>query len=723
MSQSAPACYTNIQSSWASWRDVVDGATSPICSQASITGSICTSLKDAYVLGHNYNLAPNLPEPASFSSGYYSNVAPWFTGWTWPATQAFAPGCTLDCGRCAVTGGTIQLLYFPPGLTPHAATEPVVATTLGTVLTSPTYYISFESLYASDACKGVGSTLTSMILPIPTSEPLSTLFATTMPCDAHRENNAWLGLIDIGTASLNVTDLMHDSVPYSIYTSQPYCASQIAASGCNPDSCPTTLPYRPLIVLSSQLLNTLNPAWATCSLDLRGLYDPPRALQPAGAVVKPTAPGAVATTPATPASGLASVTPAPTAQPEHEDPSPSYTSKLPASPSANSPDSPSVATPTSSPNNPSPTVKQSGGQHSSDDPIGVLVSVIAGMSNDGIQSQHEDASGAPIALSPSALDSESASAMQSDNGDPARPAASHSDDVPGVPQDSPIDPSHAANPSNDGSTRSNSGDSADPTVFSVGSQMITATPGRPLIVAGSTLSADAALTVSGHTYSSGSTGLIIDGTSAVPLPSTGGQDSAAVFTIGSQILTASAVDKAQSSAIVVDGTTLVVGGSAATIAGTVVSAGSAGLVVGDTQTVPLSNGDSASNGKSSQSVLTLGSNTITAILPQGTGDVVVVDGTTVSPGGSAVTIDGTEVSAGTAGLVIGGTETESFTTTTDRSQTSSRSASSSDSGTGNVKPEGTSSASESGTQRVFDVQIGWMALALAFTIMLGCVVL
>lgn len=678
------------------------------------------------MLGHNYNLAPNLPEPASFSSGYYSNVAPWFTGWTWPATQAFAPGCTLDCGRCAVTGGTIQLLYFPPGLTPHAATEPVVATTLGTVLTSPTYYISFESLYASDACKGVGSTLTSMILPIPTSEPLSTLFATTMPCDAHRENNAWLGLIDIGTASLNVTDLMHDSVPYSIYTSQPYCASQIAASGCNPDSCPTTLPYRPLIVLSSQLLNTLDPAWATCSLDLRGLYDPPRALQPAGAIVKPTAPGAAATTPATPASGLASVTPAPTAQPEHEDPPPSHTSAdspVPNPPSANSPDSPSVEAPTSYPNDPSPSVKQPSGQHSSNDPIGVLVSVIAGLSGSGSSSQHADASGAPIALSPGPANSEGAPATQVDNGDPARPADSNSNAVPNGPQDGSSDPSETAKPGNDDPAKSDAGDSVDPIIFSVGSQMVTATPGKPLVVGSSTLSMDAALTVSGHTYSSGSAGLIVDGTSAVPLPSTCGPHSGAVFTVGSQVLTASAADQTQSSAIVVDGTTLLVGGSAATIAGTVVSAGSAGLVVGGTQTVPLSNGDSTSNGKSSPSVLTLGSSTITAGLAQGTGNVVVIDGTTLSPGGSAVTIDGTEVSAGTAGLVIGGAETESFSTTTDRSQTSSRSASRSTGGTGSVSPESTSSTSESGGQRVFDVQIGWMAPALALATTLGYVVL
>lgn len=262
---SAPACYTDGQASWASWRSHIEEATSPICSQASITCALWTSLKDAYVLGYNDKIVPMLPNGfgATFSSGSYSFMNPQYTEWTWPASQPFAPGCSLECGRCAVTRGSIELLYFPPGMTHHAATAPVVATTFGTVLTSPTYYISFASIYASDACSGVGTTLTSRMLPIPTDEPPSTLFATTLPCDAHRKNRPWLNQIAIGTAAMNVSDLMQESVPYSIYASQPYCASQMVSSGCEAAACPTTLPYRPLIVLSSQLLNTLDPAWAS----------------------------------------------------------------------------------------------------------------------------------------------------------------------------------------------------------------------------------------------------------------------------------------------------------------------------------------------------------------------------------------------------------------------------------------------------------------------------
>ncbi|KAK6443437.1 hypothetical protein LTR95_000264 [Oleoguttula sp. CCFEE 5521] len=206
-------------------------------------------------------------------------------------------------------GGVVQLLYFPPGLS-HPATGPVIATTLGTTLTSPTNYISFESLYASDVCSGVGRTITSTILAIPESHTMSSLFATTKGCFAHLLNNPWYGTTVVGTASFNVSDLVHDTVPYSIYTSQPRCASEMFHAGCNPNVCRTDLPYQPLIVLEPGLLQELDPAWAPCSMDLRGLYDPPKALVPATAVAGvSTASDTTATVTATPGVSMSSPTP------------------------------------------------------------------------------------------------------------------------------------------------------------------------------------------------------------------------------------------------------------------------------------------------------------------------------------------------------------------------------------------------------------------------------
>jgi hypothetical protein len=516
MSQSAPACYTNGQASWESWRSYVAEATSPICSQAPTTGDLCTSLKDAYVLGYNDNLAPTffVGAGATFSSGSYSFMSPAFTGWTWPASQPFAPGCSLDCGRCAVTGGSIELLYFPPGMTPHPATAPVVATTLETVLTSPTYYISFEKIYASDACSGVGTTFTSLILPIPTDQPLSTLFATTMPCDAHRKNNPWLNQIAIGTAAMNVSDLLNESVPYSIYTSQPYCASQMMSSGCEASACPTTLPYRPLIVLSSQLLHTLYPAWASCSLDLRGLYDPPIALQPATAVVVPTMAGPSSTTSATPANPPAGATSNPTALPVQNEPTPS---KLPEdvqesiSPSAEAlkptqndppsvggqspddsttPTSPSTEISKTTPDHPPPETIQ----RTSADPAGAIISLIGDLTSLAPATNADTpVLGGTSAQPPTAQDSGNPPAEASGN-----PADSQNDRVDpiGAPVTTAVgvvngDPSQpAAQNSAVGQAANN-----DPTVISVGSQFITATPGKPLVVAGATIVSTAPVVV------------------------------------------------------------------------------------------------------------------------------------------------------------------------------------------------------------------------------------
>lgn len=52
----------------------------------------------------------------------------------------------------------------------------------------------------------------------------------------------------------------------------------------------------------------------------------------------------------------------------------------------------------------------------------------------------------------------------------------------------------------------------------------------------------------------------------------------------------------------------------------------------------------------------MGSSTITAILAEVSENAVVIDGTTLSQGGSAITVDGRQVSVGTAGLVVDGSQ-------------------------------------------------------------------
>lgn len=84
------------------------------------------------------------------------------------------------CGRCSIEGGTVELLYWPPATSSMGANVSVtgerklVAATLGTTLTSPTLYVSYHSLYATDACGNkVGSSLFDKIIAIPPESTIS----------------------------------------------------------------------------------------------------------------------------------------------------------------------------------------------------------------------------------------------------------------------------------------------------------------------------------------------------------------------------------------------------------------------------------------------------------------------------------------------------------------------------------------------------------------------
>lgn len=116
---STPSCYASWTQATNSFSSLLGANTPPAqCPQASITGSLCTALKDAYVQGENINLFPTDAMKAremynlQFSQGYlsieYDDAGARPTTF-WPTMHSFAPGCTLGCGRCAVT--VIKLAY------------------------------------------------------------------------------------------------------------------------------------------------------------------------------------------------------------------------------------------------------------------------------------------------------------------------------------------------------------------------------------------------------------------------------------------------------------------------------------------------------------------------------------------------------------------------------------------------------------------------------------
>jgi hypothetical protein len=169
--------------------------------------------------------------------------------------------------------------------------KPFVVETLGTTLTSPTLYVSYHSLYATNGCgHKVGTPMYDQIIAIPTASTLSSVWASPLGGAVIFYNGP--GVIT-ATASLNITDL-HEPVPMSIYSSQPFCASYAQANAAhfemNSWDCPRDSPYKPVIKLPHDILQRLDPAWADCAEAYGGVYDPPIALRPADAIAVPTRP-------------------------------------------------------------------------------------------------------------------------------------------------------------------------------------------------------------------------------------------------------------------------------------------------------------------------------------------------------------------------------------------------------------------------------------------------
>jgi hypothetical protein len=75
----------------------------PGCTQAMITGDWCTSMASFY-------FAPTTMYGQNTDPGWVStNTTSYF-----PASKTLAPGCTLGCQGCSITGESVQLLYWPP---------------------------------------------------------------------------------------------------------------------------------------------------------------------------------------------------------------------------------------------------------------------------------------------------------------------------------------------------------------------------------------------------------------------------------------------------------------------------------------------------------------------------------------------------------------------------------------------------------------------------------
>ncbi|KAK4502052.1 hypothetical protein PRZ48_007863 [Zasmidium cellare] len=179
------------------------------------------------------------------------------------------------------------------------------------------------------------------------------------------------------------------------------------------------------------------------------------------------------------------------------------------------------------------------------------------------------------------------------------------------------------------------------------------------VLGGATLSqgGPAATLANGETVSLGPAGLVVvDGeatsTAGFQNPqATSGAAQQATFAIDGTTYTA--VAAGSSDTVVIDGQTLSIGGSAITVDGQTISLGSSGIVIaadGTTTTAQLTDSATPTNWIS-QAIITAGSSTLTAYGIAGESGKIVLDGTTLTQGGSPITINGEVFSLGKDGLV------------------------------------------------------------------------
>ncbi|KAI9713984.1 MAG: hypothetical protein M1820_000714 [Bogoriella megaspora] len=685
----APACQLpsvvpQCQSQWVAFES--GNATKPVCPLASIGGELCNTLRDRYIDGwiQAYEQNPYI-QPYLWSGA--GSVATFITQpdgsvhmtSTFPTASSLAPGCSLGCARCAITGGRVRLLYWPvpqtsasnvtgSAVTTFEAVNPTELVTVpfsGTTLTSPTVYISYKSLYASDSCSAVGANHSATIIALPEPTLLSSFYFT------------WNDGGQIAqTSSFDYADL-NSPIPSNVFTKQPACYWT---------GCPTTVTaYEPILVVPLSIIRSIDPAWSTCSADILGLYDPPYTLHGAETVATPIAsdpwPSITAASPAiTPQAPTLkpSVPPIPpkpissssssandpstkhpsTSDPSPSDPSASFQSQGGGESSNQDPPPNTQAGPKPSSSLSQPTGSPSAAQsspESSADPAGGVVSIVLG----------GNPSSASVGNPPSGVDSGETTkfgggsyiidptAHNSGSGSPES-APTNAD---GSPQGQSR---HSAVPS----PADNSGNPAQPssTAAGIGAAILSGLgvgqqPPSPAATTPQPNTRQTTIPFISLSLSAASVRLSTDASgfthTLLPIAST------ALFTDPAGITHTAVADPTNSQLAIIDGgyVTLSAGGSAATIdGGQIISLnGANGLAIEDREgqvmsTIALSAARIVTAG---EGAVFTGANGIVHTAIAVSSGIAVVDGSTISSGGAAASVGGEIVSLGSAGLVVG----------------------------------------------------------------------
>ena len=275
--------------SWKSYNNVLYGSTSPGSDWSTITiysgepGRIFTTTVDIYTsfstakqsFGRMQHGDIAKADPTTFKPVYAlgsPNTSvevttlptdfPHTTMITAPTPQckftAVEEQSSYGCGRCTLTGGTVELYFWPPEKTMHSgrnatsssAAAPVKSSVLdGVTLYSPTVYVSIQAINASDRCLQIGKAHTGRLVAMK-PEDVTTQIDIGLMEPAYR------------CGRLNYTDLARPP-PAMQYEVQPSCYVF---------GCPTIYNTRwfPTLVVPPQV-RTIDPAWESCALGLEGL--------------------------------------------------------------------------------------------------------------------------------------------------------------------------------------------------------------------------------------------------------------------------------------------------------------------------------------------------------------------------------------------------------------------------------------------------------------------
>ena len=262
--------YDSAISSWYQTHTATGGQTSIVSYTDVLTQTLLS--EPLYTLSDGYPRASTTITVKTYEETFEGTNTITVLSDSFSVSQPDCSGLTLGCGDCTIFGNAVQLVYWPVNtasgnpnstITP-TITGPILAIANGSTYTSPTVYLSYQSVYAANSCGLVGKNYSGAIL--------------SLSPNAVSSIRGYHGIE--GVRLINYADYNTPIAP-SAWLGQGRCINPVNCLPIVDDE------FRPILVVPEQV-RALDHAWATCLLDFQGSYDPPRALSPVQALASTT---------------------------------------------------------------------------------------------------------------------------------------------------------------------------------------------------------------------------------------------------------------------------------------------------------------------------------------------------------------------------------------------------------------------------------------------------